>query len=78
MLTPSSAESPPKVLVGLDLIDPSSFRAASPEYELAMDCDMAISRAFSIMSSHSWDEYLLPSGSLVVLLVSSKTYCLSR
>jgi hypothetical protein len=78
MLTPSRAESPPIVLAGLDMLEFSSFSDASPAYELVMDCDKAYSRALSILSSHSCDEYLLPSGSLVVFLGSSKTYCFSR
>ena len=65
------------MLVGLDRLEPSSFSGVSPEKGL-VDCDKAYSRALSMLSSHSCVEYLLPSGSLVVLLGSSKTNCLSR
>jgi len=72
MFTPSRAESPPSEL-GVD-IEASSDRARS----LVGACDKAYSRACSMLSIHSWLEYLLPSGSLVVLFGSSKTNCLSR
>jgi hypothetical protein len=78
MLTPSRAESPPRVLVGLDIREPKSFSVASPANEFAIDCDSAYSRALSMLSIHSCEEYLLPLGSLVVFLGSSKTNCLSR
>jgi hypothetical protein len=77
MLTPSKAESPPSVLAGLDILEPSSLSVESPAKGF-VDCEKAYSRALSILSSHSWVEYLLPSGSLVVLFGSSKMNCLSR
>lgn len=77
-LTPSSAPSPPIVLDGLDSEELRSLKVESPEYEFVMEVEIANSFARSIASSHSAAEYLLPSGSLVVALGSSKTRCLSR
>jgi hypothetical protein len=60
------------------MLEPNSFSVASPVYEFAIDWDKAYSRALSMLSIHSCEEYLLPLGSLVVFLGSSKTNCLSR
>lgn len=51
---PGESRSRPREVEGMP--DWSSFRASSPEYELEMLCESAISRAVSIMSSHSCAE----------------------
>lgn len=76
-LTPSICSGTPSVLAGLEMALDRSLRPESPEYEFVRDCERAKSRACSMLSSHSAVLNLLPSGSEVVALGSSKIRCLS-
>lgn len=75
ILTPSSASLLPRVLVGLESVELRSLNVESPEYEFVRDCEMAKSLARSMVSIHSWAAYMLPSGSLIMALGSSKRRC---
>lgn len=66
-----------RALLGEEIALESSLKPESVEYEFVRDCESAKSLADSMDSSHSAAEYLLPSGSEVVALGSSKMKCLS-
>ena len=74
-MRPGESRSRPREVEGIP--DCISFKASSPEYELEMLCESAISRAVSMTSSHSCADAEVAEPSDSADFGSSKVKCLS-